>query len=124
MDGPQLPNRWPARYAAVLAEDPGTSILTLTSLGMVNRSRPLKDGVRVPVSRVIALWRDAFGAEVQIALDPLHNACVLSLECRMETEYCAAGRSDQAQARYPVYAGYCSFQVPETVSAPTTQAWP
>jgi hypothetical protein len=40
MDGPQLANRWPARYAAVLAEDPGTSILTLTSLGMVERSRP------------------------------------------------------------------------------------
>lgn len=117
MDGPQLPNRWPARYAAVLAEDPGTSVLTLTSLGMVERSRPLKDGVRVPVSRVIALWRDAYGAEVQIALDSGHNACVLSLECRKEKEYCADGRSDQGQARYPVYAGYCSFKVPETYPA-------
>lgn len=122
MDGPQLPNRWPARYAAVLAEDPGTSILTVTSLGMVNRSRPIKDGVRVPVSRVIALWRDALGAEVQIALDSDHNACVLSLECRKEKEYCADGRSDQGQARYPVYAGYCSFKVPEAVSRTSTEA--
>jgi hypothetical protein len=37
MDGPQLERRWPGRYATVLAEDPGSSVLTLTSLGMVNR---------------------------------------------------------------------------------------
>ena len=41
MDGPQLSRRWPARYASVLAEDPGTSVLTLTSLGMAERSRPI-----------------------------------------------------------------------------------
>ena len=41
MDGPQMSSRWPARYAAVLAEDPGTSVLTLTSLGMAERSRPI-----------------------------------------------------------------------------------
>lgn len=41
MDGPQLSGRWPARYASVLAEDPGTSVLTLTSLGMAERSRPI-----------------------------------------------------------------------------------
>src|SRR6185436_17599598 len=34
LDGPQLQNRWPARYAGVLAEDPGTSVLTVTALGM------------------------------------------------------------------------------------------
>src|SRR5205807_9329887 len=33
-DGPQLRSRWGARYATVYAEDPGTSILTVTSLGM------------------------------------------------------------------------------------------
>ena len=112
MDGPQLSNRWPARYAAVLAEDPGTSVLTLTSLGMTQRSRPiLESGQRAPISRVIALWRDAIAGEIQIALDADHNACVLNLECQMKTEYCADGRSDHRQARFPVYAGYCSFQV-------------
>jgi hypothetical protein len=110
MDGPQLSRRWPARYAAVLAEDPGTSVLTLTSLGMAKRSRPmLSSGQRAPASRVIALWRDAFEGEIQIALDPGHNAGVLSLEYRMETEYCADGRTDHGQTRYPVYAGYYSF---------------
>src|SRR5262249_17681153 len=33
MDGPQLKDRWPARYATVLAEDPGSSVLTVTSMG-------------------------------------------------------------------------------------------
>lgn len=114
MDGPQLSNRWPARYAAVLAEDPGTSVLTLTSLGMVERSRPiLGSGQRAPVSRVVALWRDAVEGEIQIALDPSDNACVLHLEYQMKTEYCADGRSDHGQTRYPVYAGYCSFDVPD-----------
>jgi hypothetical protein len=98
----------------VLAEDPGTSVLTLTSLGMAERSRPIQgSGQRAPVSRVIALWRDAMAGEIQIALDPDHNACVLNLEYRMKTEYCADGRSDHGQTRYPVYAGYCSFKIPD-----------
>lgn len=112
MDGPQLSKRWPARYAAVLAEDPGTSVLTLTSLGMAERSRPiLGSGERAPVSRVIALWRDAIEGEIQIALDADHNACVLSLEYQMKTEYCADGRTDHGQTRFPVYAGYRSFKI-------------
>lgn len=36
-DGPQLKNRWSARYATVLADDPGCSVITLTSIGMVKR---------------------------------------------------------------------------------------
>lgn len=83
MDGPQLGGRWPARYASVLAEDPGTSVLTLTSLGMAERSRPVvQSGQRAAPSRVIALWRDAVEGEFQIALDPGDDACVLSLERR------------------------------------------
>jgi hypothetical protein len=34
MDGPQLKTRWPARYAASLASDPGSSVLSVTSIGM------------------------------------------------------------------------------------------
>ena len=40
LDGPQLATRWPARYASVLADDPGSSVLTLTALGMAWRSQP------------------------------------------------------------------------------------
>jgi hypothetical protein len=38
MDGPQLEKRWPGKYATVLAEDPGSAVLTVSSLGMVQRS--------------------------------------------------------------------------------------
>src|SRR5204863_8654924 len=54
LDGPQLASRWTARYASVLADEPGSAVLTLTSFGMVQRSRP--DGYTP--SRVVALWKD------------------------------------------------------------------
>lgn len=60
MDGPQLPERWPARYATVLADDPGSSVLTLTNLGMSELSRP--PSIQSP-SRAVALWKDAKSAD-------------------------------------------------------------
>src|SRR5262249_57858169 len=53
LDGPQLGSRWAARYASVLADDPGSAVLTLTSFGMVQRSRP----ARRDASAVVALWK-------------------------------------------------------------------
>ncbi len=32
MDGPQLVRRWPGKYATVLSDDPGSAVLTVTSL--------------------------------------------------------------------------------------------
>ena len=56
MDGPQLSSRWGARYATVLADDPGSSVLTLTSIGMCER----QPGSRPATFRVVALWKDGF----------------------------------------------------------------
>src|SRR5262249_35858216 len=53
LDGPQLASRWTARYASVLADDPGSAVVTLTSFGFVQRSRP----ARRPPSRVVSLWK-------------------------------------------------------------------
>jgi hypothetical protein len=53
MDGPPMKDRWPGRYATVLAEDPGSSVLTLTCLGMVNRSSMPGE----PQRREIGLWK-------------------------------------------------------------------
>lgn len=103
MDGPQIRSRWSSRYAAVLAEDPGSSVLTLTSLGMTRRSRPR--GSENDRSRVIALWRDAVHGEIEIELPTGKDACVLSLGCSLRAEYTADGRVD-TNARVPVYAGY------------------
>lgn len=38
MDNVQIPIRWPGRYAAILAEDPGSSVLTFTSRGLIARA--------------------------------------------------------------------------------------
>jgi hypothetical protein len=48
MDGPQIKERWSARYATTLAEDPGCSALRLTSAGMskLSRARPVSTGAR------------------------------------------------------------------------------
>ncbi len=54
LDGPQLTSRWAARYASVLADDPGSAVATLSAYGMVSRSRPTGH----PPSRVVGLWKD------------------------------------------------------------------
>jgi hypothetical protein len=64
MDGPLLRTRWPNRYATVLADDPGSSVLCVTSIGMVRRSH--MPGAKE--ARVVALWRDASGISEEISL--------------------------------------------------------
>ena len=56
LGGEQIEKRWPARYAAVLAEDPGSSVLSITSLGMA-RLNPKASKAKTS----IALWRDSEG---------------------------------------------------------------
>jgi hypothetical protein len=111
MDGPQLRNRWSSRYASVLAEDPGCSVLSLTSLGMARRSRPRdENGAAKDKSTVVALWRDAVYGEREISLGAGHDCCVLSLVCRSSKEYSIDGRDDGEQAHFPVFAGSFSFE--------------
>jgi hypothetical protein len=103
MDGPQLVSRWPARYATVLADDPGSSVLTLTNLGMAQLSRPLNEP---KVSRVIALWKDAQrGGPNQIELPPDADGVVLSLAVEQHEEWTADGRSDGGVSGYPILSG-------------------
>jgi hypothetical protein len=101
MDGPQLPSRWPGRYASILAEDPGSSVLTLTSLGMSERSKP-KEGF-VPRNRVIGLWRDAINGEKQLELPDDADALVLSIAPELREEWTADGRRDGGIASFPVF---------------------
>jgi len=97
MDGPQLDVRWPARYATVLADDPGSSVLTLTSLGMAMLSRPYGK----PVSRVIGLWKDALsGRTVEISLGLGAAGVVLSLTRTYRKEWTADGRDDGGATGY------------------------
>jgi hypothetical protein len=115
MDGPQLRKRWPARYASVLAEDPGSSVLTLTSLGMARRSRVV--GPEVPIPRnvsagptVIALWSDRIHGMHEISLEGEEDACVLNLVCHSEEEFTADAHPDGGNAHFVVYAGHMPFR--------------
>lgn len=103
MDGPQLDFRWPARYATVLADDPGCSVLTVTSLGMarMSRSESGQSG-----SRLIALWKDdKDGKHVPIELPSDAEGVVLSLASETKPEWTADGRSGPGRAYYPTLVG-------------------
>jgi predicted amidohydrolase len=96
MDGPQLKNRWPARYAASLANDPGSSVLSVTSIGMSSRSKP-KDP-KDDKSRVVGLWHSADGDFRELELPPGNDALILTLERTYEHEWTADGRDNNANA--------------------------
>lgn len=103
MDGPQMPDRWSARYATVLAEDPRSSVLTLTSGGMVDLSNAQFGGTS---PRSIALWRDAASPRArQIHLQEGAEGVILRLGHKMETEWTADGRSDRGTTGYIVLNG-------------------
>jgi hypothetical protein len=88
LDGPQLSSRWAARYASVLADDPGSAVLTLTSLGMARRSRPHGR----PPSNVIALWKGPGQATREIQLEPGAEGVLLSASLDRATRRSFDGR--------------------------------
>jgi hypothetical protein len=103
LDGPQLERRWPGRYASGLADDPGTSVLTLTSLGMTLRSRPPGGG---KPSRVIALWKDGVTGVQEIEIEEGACGVLLSLHVQWRTEWTADGREDGGTAAVVVQSGW------------------
>ncbi len=94
MDGPQLEKRWAGRYAGVLSEDPGSSVLTFTSLGLIERTNAT---MMHDSSRCIALWRDDTGAK-PLKLPPDQHALVITLTSRTTEEFTLDGRRDQFNA--------------------------
>jgi hypothetical protein len=99
LDGPQLGGRWAARYASVLADDPGSAVLTLTSFGMVQRCRPH----RREASRVIALWKDPATGVREIALEPGAHGVLVTV---------CMGRAPRrsADGRRPVDTGTYAYE--------------
>lgn len=88
MDGPQKKDRWSARYASVLSEDPGSAVIALTSYGMVERWR---HPYQAP-SRTVALWNDGNGFEREIELEDGAIGILLSLTVHGKKEPTADGR--------------------------------
>jgi PAS domain S-box-containing protein len=89
LDGPQLAERWPARYASVLADDPGCAVLTLTSLGMAQRSLP----PGFSPSRSVALWKDAHSGIQELSLDEGAAALAVTAAVHHRFAMTADGRS-------------------------------
>jgi len=96
MDGPQLQSRWSGRYATVLADDPRSSVLTLTCAGMVDLSNEAYRRVHGGPAgkRSIGLWKDAKGGQTEIALDLGAVGMVLQLKRSSVMEWVADGRDD------------------------------
>jgi hypothetical protein len=88
LDGPQLSSRWAARYASVLADDPGSTVLTLTSYGMAQRSRPHGHDA----SPVIALWKDPGRGIREIPLQPDAQGVLISASADRATRRSSDGR--------------------------------
>lgn len=102
LDGPQLSSRWSARYATVLAEDPGSSVLTLSSGGMTAMSRPPPGKA---VSRSIGLWKDPRGGLKELVLDAGKGGLLLNVFLSWQTEWTADGRDDGGRAAHLVLGG-------------------
>jgi hypothetical protein len=95
LDGPQLERRWPGRYATVLADDPGSSVLTLTCIGMIRRDGPQG---QVP-ERKIALWKEPGGRAQELRLGNDDLALALTLTPTAVEQWTMDRRSDNVGTR-------------------------
>ena len=89
LDGPQLSQRWPGKYAAVLSDDPGASVLSLTALGMTLRST----GSGNAPNRGIALWSEPNKTPETLYLDDNGAGIVVELEMKDEKMWTIDGRA-------------------------------
>jgi hypothetical protein len=108
-DAAQLPSRWPGVYASKFADDPGTSVLTMTSSGMVELSYSAAQG---RISRSIALWRDG-GTRKEIEVRP-GNAVVLQLQREAASpRFSADGRRSVDPFRRLAYSRTINVPMPK-----------
>lgn len=103
MDGPQLGDRWAARYATVLAEDPGTSVLTFTSFGLLARQN---DRQGFGQSSSIGLWKDEVSGVTKLELHREADAILLSLKATQKEERTLDGRRDGGSSLRWEYDGH------------------
>jgi len=99
LDGPQLEYRWPGQCATVLADDPGSSVLTLTSLGMLRRvdASDRESGIKKPSDPMewnIALWKEAGKRARPVRLRSGAHGLLLTLSFSHEEQKTLDRRSD------------------------------
>lgn len=118
LDGPQLASRWTARYAGVLADDPGSAVLTLTALGMATRSRP----AGAPPSRVVAMWKDPVRGLREIPLEEGAQAVLLTAVLGRSARYAADGRAPADDATDLYVAGVHQLRAGPARTGPVSAA--
>jgi hypothetical protein len=97
MDGPQRNDRWPARYGTVLADDPGSSVLTLTSYGLMRRSN--ETGRFDTHANQVGLFRDDTGKATELKLPAGAQAICITLQPSPLKEFSMDGRHDNGDAQ-------------------------
>ena len=110
MDSPQLKFRWPGRYAGVLTDEPGCSVLSLTCAATVDRSNAthLAKKPDAITKRVVGLWSDP-KAQEEIVLDPDHQGVLLTLQSTPFHQTTLDNRSDRHSARQLFYVSQRSL---------------
>jgi hypothetical protein len=116
LDGPQLASRWAARYASVFADDPGSVVLTLTSFGMAQRSRPPGR----EVSAIVALLKDADQGFREIPLEPGAHAVLLTASGSRAIRRTADGRRPVDTGTHYFGAAVHQIHAPDAGSKPSS----
>lgn len=93
MDGPQLSSRWPGRYALGLVDDPGSAVLTITSLGLIERSNWRHNNGR----QTVALWGGVGGVR-ELDLPANKEALILTIVKETKERYSLDGRRSGSDA--------------------------
>ncbi|EHI9242711.1 hypothetical protein ACFJZ3_003436 [Vibrio vulnificus] len=89
LDGPQLTFRWPGKYAAVLSDDPGSSVLSVTALGMAQRST----GTGHKPSRTVALWSDQINRNSELSMEENGIGILIETDIQSKDMWTIDGRS-------------------------------
>jgi len=114
MDGPQLNFRWPARYASVLADEPGCAVLSLTCAATVDLSnRRYLEDTGNPSERTVARWTQAAkgGKNLDINLEADHQGILLTLKSTRKHQTTLDNRGDNEQSRELSYTKHVSLKI-------------
>jgi hypothetical protein len=111
MDGPQIPQRWPGRYATVLAEDPGSAVLTVSCTAMVDRSNSTFIGSSK--KRAVGLWRDTDENMQAIELEDKSVAVMLTLKPSIQKQHTLDARSDNFSCHKLTLDQVCQISIEE-----------
>ncbi len=117
MDGAQLPGRWATRYSTALADDPGCSVLTLTSLGLMERTN--NSHRFTPACRNVSIWKDDTGNTIQMACPEGAQALLLTLAGE-EAEECTIDGRPNWDAQAWRYRGHQAVRLSQSEM---TQTW-